>query len=1857
MTSSRNFDRLLQVTCLGLVGMLTAAGCGGSSNNPPDAKVMPSPDVGVVQTPDAPVGGLSVDQGILNFGSVDQGAPMVMKTVTVKNSGPAVAVMPTITVGDDFSIQGGTCTTLATVPTNGTCTIIVGFSAPTTGATSATGVLTVAPGITVSLSATITVPGTFSASLSPLPATALVGQAVPVTVNVVVAGGALTDLSCLPNGADVAVDPVAANTTCLASQGGGTSCVYGFVFKGVKAGPANDSIKCNAAGKLQVLSVSLTVLSPASLSIAPTPANFAAVVGTTSDPITLRIRNNGTAATGALTVALGGTGAAQFAISDNECGATIAGSDSCTVTVVFKPAAAGNVTATLTATDATVGSIPAIATLAGTATAASSLAITGTADFGNVTVGKGAVLTYTLTNGGGTTSDLLKVAAADAQFVVGNDTCTGLALAAAGTCTFTVTFSPASAGAKFAVVTVSSATALLAQKQLTGTGVAAPIPAMLTMSPPTLDFGTIGVRTTAGPKSFTVTNSGGTASAVLSVVKNDSTSSVGGASQFTYTTTCSAALAPAATCFVSVTFAPTISRSASAVITVTDGTASTPAGSGTVVGIALDRPSVSIDCGEGTTSWRTGKSELFDDQVVGKTSTLACSVKNDPNSPQETGAITLAVTGDFAVPAATNNCGPTLVPGLSCTFALTFTPTAMGERDGTLTLTTANQGASNMQINGVGLGVVEIVEYGPCAGSTDHVANTCDPNALIPSAGNVVTAEPFDFGQATVGTTSSTVLTLAVYVRASVGNLSVTKAFGAPDAFALADGSDLGMDCDTYAGTPTPTSGFLLETPLCFKLVDFTPVARTTANGTVTVSGANAQSDSATMTGLGTGPLTISPSPATFSNVAVNTSSPTLILTVKNSGPVSIDAMSYVKAGANADQFSIVLDSLTGQSIPGAGNFVTIGVRFIPTAVGAAAATLTVSGTVHGNSSIETQTVNLIGNGATGPAMTATIANNGVFATTPAGNRSAALTVTVSNAAGSQPTGNVSFSVVPTSDFTLAPIDSSVLQVIWSLAAYNPVPGGSTCTYLVWFTPNVGSALVARSETLKVTDALSGKVVLLPLSGNADPQISISPAGTAATPVDMGTTVVNSSTPTATTFTVTNNSLVNIPAAGLTISTVNSADGPNLPSLFGIDNSASNNCNGIVAKSGGTCVFTLDASSTDMTTLGAFFGQVQVTVVTPGAQVAKSDVKTTVVQPAVLALAPSTDFWNLADDHGTDKIARDLGTVVLNIASAPAKYTLVNTGGVNSSAITAILRDHGLNTGPTKTKAFVLDATACTGLGEAGLAPGGKCDLLVTFHPASDDTGGSDSTVQLGVDLVVTATNGASTEIRRWIQGTASTAQNDSYLVDDTTGLAPADLGVLTGAAGATVTRTIAIHAGTTGLALPANLAGVAISGVGMGGGAGETIALSDGPAGNAPCSTVWGTTLAASAKCTLTVTWTLVTAQQSEGWRVFTVDLAGTPTIAMNLLGRVGAQASLLVSRSNLDFGYVLANGSTESQHETVVVTNTGELTTTGNVIATLSNTTAGVATSGCGSTLPYLGTCTMTIWVVPQAAGPSTSLLTAPTVTATATGAAPSGAVALTWFGTTVASLSLSSADGNSHTFANQPVLSTTANTFQFTITNGINAEKSGVLGLSVVDSTGAVVPDFSLVPGGGSTCLTQGLLGAGNGTTGKFCTLTIQFTPISLAPATKTGTLTVVASPGTTATPPTATLTGKAIAALSVTGPAGFTTAADGTNSFAVAPTSVAPATGTAVTVAFKNDINAPMTGILTTVVSGTNAGDFLVTRDGCTGQQIATVGLVAGTCSVDLVFKPTVVGDGKTATVTVSGSPGDSAALTLTGNAIN
>jgi hypothetical protein len=332
------------------------------------------------------------------------------------------------------------------------------------------------------------------------------------------------------------------------------------------------------------------------------------------------------------------------------------------------------------------------------------LAITGASDLGTVTVGApGTASIFTVTNNGGSDSDAVTILVTDAQFAIGNNLCSGLPLAASKTCTFTVAFVPASVGLKTSVLAVKSGPTVEDQKQIQGTGVAALAPPALSMSPVTLYFGTIAVGTTAGPQTFTVSNTGGTTTGVLAVTKLDSSSSVGGASQFTYTSTCAAALAPGVACVVAVTFAPTISRSSSASITVMDGTVSSPAR--TVLGIALDRPAISLSgCEKAVTSAKSGVSETFTDTVVGNTSApLACTLKNDSLSSQETEAITIATTGDFAVAAAASNCTASLAPGLSCSFSLTFGPTAAGQRDGILTVTTANHGAANQLLGGVGI--------------------------------------------------------------------------------------------------------------------------------------------------------------------------------------------------------------------------------------------------------------------------------------------------------------------------------------------------------------------------------------------------------------------------------------------------------------------------------------------------------------------------------------------------------------------------------------------------------------------------------------------------------------------------------------------------------------------------------------------------------------------------------------------------------------------------------------------------------------------------------------------------------------------------------------------------------------------------------------------------------------------------------------------------------------------------------------------------------------------------------------------------------------------------------------------------
>jgi hypothetical protein len=91
-------------------------------------------------------------------------------------------------------------------------------------------------------------------------------------------------------------------------------------------------------------------------------------------------------------------------------------------------------------------------------------------DYGQVGTGQTASpQTFTLANIGGQATGALTGAAA---FTVTGDTCTGISLAAGGTCTVTVRFAPASLATFTATLTAASANpAVTATDTLTGTGV------------------------------------------------------------------------------------------------------------------------------------------------------------------------------------------------------------------------------------------------------------------------------------------------------------------------------------------------------------------------------------------------------------------------------------------------------------------------------------------------------------------------------------------------------------------------------------------------------------------------------------------------------------------------------------------------------------------------------------------------------------------------------------------------------------------------------------------------------------------------------------------------------------------------------------------------------------------------------------------------------------------------------------------------------------------------------------------------------------------------------------------------------------------------------------------------------------------------------------------------------------------------------------------------------------------------------------------------------------------------------------------------------------------------------------------
>jgi len=212
----------------------------------------------------------------------------------------------------------------------------------------------------------------------------------------------------------------------------------------------------------------LVSLSPASLAFGSEP------VGDTATAQSIKMTNGGTAALSISSIALTGTNPGDFA-QTNTCGSSVAAGANCTISVTFKPTAAGTCTAAITLTDNATGS-PQTVSLSGTgggsAAAVASLS-PSSLSFGNEPVDvTSSSQVVTLNNTGNAALSITSIAftGTNATDFTQVDTC-GASVAAGGNCTIAILFTPSAVGALTASLAITdNASGSPQSVSLSGTG-------------------------------------------------------------------------------------------------------------------------------------------------------------------------------------------------------------------------------------------------------------------------------------------------------------------------------------------------------------------------------------------------------------------------------------------------------------------------------------------------------------------------------------------------------------------------------------------------------------------------------------------------------------------------------------------------------------------------------------------------------------------------------------------------------------------------------------------------------------------------------------------------------------------------------------------------------------------------------------------------------------------------------------------------------------------------------------------------------------------------------------------------------------------------------------------------------------------------------------------------------------------------------------------------------------------------------------------------------------------------------------------------------------------------------------------
>ncbi len=611
----------------------------------------------------------------------------------------------------------------------------------------------------------------------------------------------------------------------------------------------------------------------------PSPFSFEAgqQVGTTSAPQSVTVSNSGTAPLQITSLSLSGSNAGDFRFAAGfspptpSLPITVANGGSATIPLIFKPTASGTRNATLIVADNASGSPHSLA-VSGTGTAPQAVPAPSTLNFGDQSTGAtSAAQPVTVTNPGTAPLQITNIAfnganAGDFGFAASFTAPTPAAPLtvppAGGSAMVPVVFTPTANGARAATLVFTDNAANSPQSAaLSGNGVGP----CIAFNPPTLNFGQQRKGVASSPMPASINNCGNADLLVTGIsIGGTNASDFSFAAGFTPPTPGAPATVPAGgNLGFSVVFTPGDSTHRTGSVNVTDNA---PGGSHALAlsGDGTD-PKVSL----------SAVTIAFPDQGTSLTSSpKSVTLTNTGTAPLT--ITSFSFTGANATDFATTTAPATVAANGTLSIAVTFTPSAIGNRSATLQINDDAAGSPQpVALSGKGVGVPIF---------------KVDPASL-------------DFGQQQ-DLEQSAAKTLTISNTGTgdlvINSMTIAGANGADFSYGIAGGGGGGFG--DFPETIVPGANITVN-------VYFKPLQGGARSASLVISD-NATGSPHTVPVSGTGIATpalpvLSPTALAFDPQPVNTTSAPKTFTITNQGQTDLHVTSVSLTGANASDFHV----------------------------------------------------------------------------------------------------------------------------------------------------------------------------------------------------------------------------------------------------------------------------------------------------------------------------------------------------------------------------------------------------------------------------------------------------------------------------------------------------------------------------------------------------------------------------------------------------------------------------------------------------------------------------------------------------------------------------------------------------------------------------------------------------------------------------------------------------------------------------------------------------------------------------------------------------------------------------------------